>query len=84
VTLYPPLVSFSLGLRKEEMQMIRRIACLVTFGLILSGITAMAGDSEKEAAAVSAAERWHAMVDSTKYAESWNNAAGGNLGDVLD
>jgi len=61
--------------RKEEMQMIRRIACLVTFGLILSGITAMAGDSEKEAAAVSAAERWLAMVDSTKYAESWNNAA---------
>ena len=35
----------------------------------------MAGDSEKEAAAVSAAQRWLAMVDSTKYAESWNNAA---------
>jgi hypothetical protein len=35
----------------------------------------MAGDSEKEAAAVSAAERWLAMVDSTKYAESWNNAS---------
>ncbi|MEA1933680.1 MAG: DUF4019 domain-containing protein [Thermodesulfobacteriota bacterium] len=57
------------------MQMIRRIACLVTFGLILSGITAMAEDSAKEASAVSAAVRWLAMVDSTKYAESWNNAA---------
>ena len=55
--------------------MIRRIACLVTIGLIFSGITALAADSKKEAAALSAAEKWLAMVDSEKYAESWKEAA---------
>ncbi len=43
--------------------MVHRIACLVIFGLILSGGTAMAGGSGKEAAAVSAAEKWLATVD---------------------
>jgi hypothetical protein len=55
--------------------MIRRIACLVTIGLIFSGITALAADSKKEAAALSAAEKWLTMVDSEKYAESWKEAA---------
>jgi hypothetical protein len=44
-------------------------------GLILSGGTAMAGDSGKEAAAVSAAEKWLATVDAGKYAASWKEAA---------
>ncbi len=51
--------------------MIRKIACLVTIGLIFSGITVLGADSKKEAAALSAAEKWLAMVDSEKYAESW-------------
>lgn len=55
--------------------MIRRIAWLVTVGLIFSGIAALAADSTKEAAALSAAEKWLAMVDSEKYAESWEEAA---------
>jgi hypothetical protein len=55
--------------------MIRKIACLVTIGLIFSGITVLAADSKKEAAALSAAEKWLVMVDSEKYAESWKEAA---------
>ena len=55
--------------------MVHRIACLVIVGLILSGGTAMAGDSGKEAAAVSAAEKWLATVDAGKYAASWKEAA---------
>jgi len=44
-------------------------------GLVLSTVTAMADDSEKEAAAVSAAEKWLATVDEGKYAASWQDAA---------
>ena len=55
--------------------MIRRIACIVTIGLIFSGVTAFAADSKKEAAAQSAAEKWLALVDSQKYTESWKEAA---------
>jgi hypothetical protein len=64
-----------LGQRKEGTEMIRRIACLVTVGLMLSCVTATAGKSEKEAAAVSAAEKWLAVVDKGKYEESWKEAA---------
>ena len=55
--------------------MIRRIACLVTIGLIFSGTTALTVDSKKELGALSAAEKWLAIVDSKKYAESWKEAA---------
>lgn len=55
--------------------MVRRIAYLVTIGLILSGINALAIDSKKELAALSAAEKWLAIVDSEKYAESWKESA---------
>jgi hypothetical protein len=54
--------------------MVRRIACLVTIGLVLSGITAVASNSKKEAAALVAAKKWLALVDDKKYAESWNEA----------
>jgi hypothetical protein len=54
--------------------MIRRIACLVTIALIFSGITALAFNSQKEAAALSAAKKWLALIDSEKYAESWKEA----------
>lgn len=55
--------------------MIRRIICLIIFGLFLSGGTAMASDAGKETAAVSAAEKWLASIDAGKYAESYKEAA---------
>lgn len=55
--------------------MIRKIMCLVMVGLILSSVTAVAGDSEKETAAVTAAEEWLSLVDLEQYAESWDEAA---------
>ena len=55
--------------------MIRGIAYLVTIGVILSGVNALAADSKKESAALSAAEKWLAIVDSGKYAESWKESA---------
>lgn len=51
------------------------ILCLVMIGLLLSGGVAMASDAGKEAAAVSAAEKWLATIDAGKYAASWNEAA---------
>jgi len=55
--------------------MIRRILCLVIVGLILSGGAAIEIVSEKETAALSAAENWLATVDAGKYAVSWKEAA---------
>ena len=55
--------------------MIRSILCLVIVGLILSGGAAIAIDSEKETAALSAAKNWLATVDAGKYAASWKEAA---------
>ena len=55
--------------------MIRKIACLVTIGLIFSCLTALGADSKKELSALSAAEKWLLMVDSKKYVESWKETA---------
>jgi len=55
--------------------MIRKIVCLAVIGLILWSVTAVAGNSEKEAAAVTAAEAWLSLVDLGKYAESWDETA---------
>lgn len=55
--------------------MFRNILCLVIFGLMLSGGTAIAGDPAKETAALSAAEKWLATVDAGNYAASWSDAA---------
>jgi hypothetical protein len=55
--------------------MVHRIVCLIIVGLILSGGIATAGDPGKEAAAVSAAEKWLATVDAEQYAASWKEAA---------
>lgn len=54
--------------------MVRKIACLVAIGLIFTGITALASTSKKEAAALSAAKKWLALVDGENYAESWKEA----------
>ncbi|MDY6990554.1 MAG: DUF4019 domain-containing protein [Thermodesulfobacteriota bacterium] len=55
--------------------MIGKIASLVTIGLMLSGVTAVAADSEKEGAALLAAEKWLSIVDKREYGESWKEAA---------
>ena len=52
-----------------------RIVCLIIAGLILSGGTAISGDAGKEAAAVSAAKKWLALVDAGEYASGWKEAA---------
>ncbi len=43
--------------------------------LVVYGAVATAGSQGKERAAVSAAERWLAMVDEGRYSESWLEAA---------
>jgi Protein of unknown function (DUF4019) len=55
--------------------MIRKIAWLVVIGMIFSSTAALAPDSGKLASALSAANKWLALVDSEKYAESWKEAA---------
>jgi len=51
--------------------MIRKIVCLVVIGLILCTTNAMAVRSDKEKAAIAAAEKWLTIVDKGKYMESW-------------
>ncbi|MEW6265069.1 MAG: DUF4019 domain-containing protein [Thermodesulfobacteriota bacterium] len=53
----------------------RKIAGLVVVALVLSSLTALAGDSEKEKAAASAAEKWLSLVDEGNYSDSWKEAA---------
>lgn len=55
--------------------MIRRIVCFVVIGLILSSATVMAEKSDREKAAIAAAEKWLTIVDKGKYAESWNESS---------
>jgi hypothetical protein len=55
--------------------MVRNILSLLGLFLLLSVGVFAAGDSEKEKAAVAAAEEWITMVDDGKYVESWKEAA---------
>ncbi|MGD2028980.1 MAG: DUF4019 domain-containing protein [Desulfobacterales bacterium] len=55
--------------------MVRSVVALLGFFLLLSvGVVAL-GETDKEKAAVSAAEEWLTMVDHGKYQESWKEAA---------
>jgi Protein of unknown function (DUF4019) len=53
----------------------RKIAWLIVIGMIFSSIAALASDSQKLASALFAANKWLALVDTKKYAESWSAAA---------
>lgn len=53
----------------------RDIVIGIVIGIVLIAGLAAAADSEKEKAAVTAAEKWVALVDEGKYAESWKEAA---------
>jgi len=54
--------------------MIRKVTILGIIFLILFTVPLMAGNSEKEKAAILSAEKWLAFVDAQKYPESWNEA----------
>ena len=56
--------------------MMRRIVWVLALGLIVAGVRGAAGEPEKEKAAVTAAEKWLALVDAGQYGESWTEAAG--------
>ena len=55
--------------------MIRKIAWLVIIGMMFSSTALSASDSKKLAPALFAANKWLALVDKEKYAESWKEAA---------
>ena len=55
--------------------MTKRIVSLIVVGLMFGAITGMAEQSEKEKAAVTAAEKWLGLIDEGKYGESWKEAA---------
>ena len=55
--------------------MIRKIAWLVVIGMMFSSAAVSASDSKKLAPALFAANKWLALVDKEKYAESWKEAA---------
>lgn len=55
--------------------MISRILKFIAACLMVSSVTAMAGQAENEKIAVAGAEKWLGIVDSGKYGESWKEAA---------
>ncbi len=55
--------------------MMHRIVSLVAVCVITTAFSGIAAEPEKEKAAVAAAEKWVALVDGGKYAESWKEAA---------
>jgi hypothetical protein len=55
--------------------MILRTVVLIGLGLLLVVGIASAQNSQKEKVAVTSAEKWLAVVDTGKYAESWREAA---------
>lgn len=50
--------------------------CLIVLCLSLCSGLALAQDSEKEQAAIVAAEEWLSLVDSGRYGQGWKQAAG--------
>ena len=55
--------------------MVRKAVCLLALYLFLSGTVAAAQEVSKGTAAMTAAEKWLALVDGGRYAESWNEAS---------
>lgn len=55
--------------------MTRKFALAVAIILVLTAIVSIASDSGREKAAVTAAEKWVALLDSGNYANSWKEAA---------
>ena len=55
--------------------MVRKALCLLALYLLLSATTAAAEEVSKGTAAMAAAEKWLALVDGGRYAESWTEAS---------
>ena len=55
--------------------MTHRIVSVAAACMIAMAFSGMAAEPEKEKVAVAAAEKWVALVDGGKYAESWKEAA---------
>lgn len=55
--------------------MTRNIVMGIAIGMVLTAGLAKAAEPAKEKAAVAATEKWVALVDEGKYAESWKEAA---------
>lgn len=55
--------------------MMHRIVSVAVACVIAAAFSGIAAEPEKEKAAVAAAEKWVALVDGGKYAESWKEAA---------
>lgn len=55
--------------------MMHKIVTVAAVWLIAAAFSGIAAEPEKEKAAVAAAEKWVALVDGGKYAESWKEAA---------
>lgn len=55
--------------------MTRNIVMGIAIGMVLTAGLAKAAEPGKEKAAVAVAEKWVALVDEGKYAESWKEAA---------
>ena len=55
--------------------MVRSMAFVIGLCLLLSATVVEAKDVEKEKSAVVVAEKWLALVDEGKYADSWKEAA---------
>lgn len=60
----------------NRLDMVLGSILLVCLGPFLMAGVATAQAPEKEMAAVASSEKWLALVDSGKYAESWTEAAG--------
>jgi len=55
--------------------MVGNAVCVLALYLLLSGTGAAAQEVSKGTAAMTAAEKWLALVDGGRYAESWNEAS---------
>jgi len=55
--------------------MVGKAVCLLALYLLLSGTGAAGQEVSKGTAAMTAAEKWLALVDGGRYAESWNEAS---------
>lgn len=55
--------------------MMRRMVCVLALALTVAAVRGVAGEPDKEKAAVAAAEKWLALVDAGQYGESWAQAA---------
>jgi hypothetical protein len=62
-------------LKGDNKMKIRRIACFVVIGLIIGTATVMAARSDREKAAIAAAEKWLTIVDKGEYMESWKESS---------